>query len=134
MNSLAPIDWKPSAFSDPRTLLAPRPGASILPVMDPGFNLREIAKQMILLEDHLLQPLKRCPDCIGKHLLWWEGLAEEGSALDRTGQTTEAFARLAAASRVCQLALLQGEDPAVVGQWVRTLRKTMLPVVFPWRR
>ena len=114
--------------------IMPRPGATLLPVMDPAFNLREIVKQMILLEDHLIQPLKRCPDCIGKHLLWIEALSEEGAALDRTGQSTQLFGRLAAASRICQTALLNGEDPHAVAQWVRAVRKTLLPAVFPYSR
>lgn len=121
-------------FADPRTLVVPRPGATLLPVMDPGTNLREVAKQMLLLEDHLAQPLRRCPDCIGKHLLTWEAFAEEGLTLDRSGQTAPVFGRLAAGARLCQLALLRGEDPFVVAQWVRGMRKTLLPVVFPWKR
>lgn len=121
-------------MNDARSVIVPRRGASLLPVMDPAFNLREIAKQMILLEDHLAQPLKRCPDCIGKHLLWWEGLAEEGAALDRTGESLDLFGRLAAASRICQMQLLDGADPFMVAQQVRAMRKTLLPAVFPWKR
>ncbi len=121
-------------FAPANTVITRRPGASLLPVMDPAFNLREIVKQMILLEDHLNQPLKRCPDCIGKHLLWWEALAEEGCCLDKTGRTADVFERLAATSRMCQHALLQGADPAMVAQWVRAARKSLMPVVFPWGR
>jgi tRNA nucleotidyltransferase/poly(A) polymerase len=51
--------------------------ASLLPIMEPIYNLREIAKQMILLEDHLFQPRKQCPDCIDKHLMCIEALGEE---------------------------------------------------------
>ena len=36
---------------------------------------------MLLLEDHLFQPQKRCPDCIRKHFLTIEGLAEECATL-----------------------------------------------------
>jgi len=44
---------------------------------DPEYNLRETAKQMVLLEEHLFQPHKLCPDCVRKHLLIIEALAEE---------------------------------------------------------
>lgn len=37
--------------------------SSLLPIMSPLFNLREVCKHLTLLEDHLNQPRKRCPDC-----------------------------------------------------------------------
>lgn len=55
----------------------------LLPVLDPKFNMREICKQSILLEDHLFQEEKRCYDCICKHFLMIEGLAEEAITLDK---------------------------------------------------
>jgi hypothetical protein len=51
------------------------------PLMDPGYNLREVAKQLVLLEDHLFQEAKRCPDCIRKHFLTVEALLEEAVTL-----------------------------------------------------
>jgi len=57
-----------------------------LSLMDPRFNLREIIKQMLLLEQHLCDPAKRCPDCICKHIMTIEALAEEGAQLDQTGR------------------------------------------------
>lgn len=56
--------------------------SELLPLMDPLFNLREACKQMCLLEDHLVQPQKRCMDCITKHFLTLEGLFEEAATLD----------------------------------------------------
>jgi hypothetical protein len=55
----------------------------LLPVLDPRFNMREICKQSILLEDHLFQEEKRCYDCICKHFLTIEALAEEAITLDK---------------------------------------------------
>lgn len=55
---------------------------NLFPIMDPRFNLREAAKNMILLEDHLFQQGKRCQDCILKHCLTIEGFLEEGITLD----------------------------------------------------
>lgn len=52
---------------------------------NPFFNLREVAKQLILLEDHLTHPYKACPDCIRKHLMTVEALAEEAGTLDSLG-------------------------------------------------
>lgn len=54
----------------------------LLPVLDPRFNLREVTKQMILLEDHLCHEGKRCNDCITKHFLTIEGFLDEAVTLD----------------------------------------------------
>ena len=56
---------------------AGKTASTLLPVSSPVHNLREIVKQMILLEDHLFQTSKQCSDCIDKHLLSIEALAEE---------------------------------------------------------
>jgi hypothetical protein len=51
------------------------------PVSDPAYNMREIAKQCILLEEHLTVPAKFCPDCCVKHMLHCHGLAIEALML-----------------------------------------------------
>lgn len=38
-------------------------------LFNPAYNMKEVAKQSILLEDHLVHPTKRCRDCIAKHLI-----------------------------------------------------------------
>ncbi len=42
---------------------------SLDPIMDPKYNILEVIKNTILLEDHLNQSKKRCNDCICKHFL-----------------------------------------------------------------
>jgi len=54
----------------------------LLPMHLSSFNVREIVKQMLLLEDHLYHPAKRCQECIAKHFLMVEALAEEGVTLE----------------------------------------------------
>lgn len=51
------------------------------PVSDPDYNMKQIVKQSILVEEHLTQDRKRCKDCITKHLLHIQGLAEEAAML-----------------------------------------------------
>lgn len=51
-------------------------------VFDPRTNLREAAKNMLLLEDHLLQEGMECKDCISKHLLLVDGYLSEALSLD----------------------------------------------------
>lgn len=55
----------------------------LLPIMDYAYNVREMVKNCILLEDHLVHPEKRCNDCCVKHFLFLEALAEEARTLDR---------------------------------------------------
>lgn len=64
------------------------------PVLEPLFNLREVAKQMILLEDHLFQLRRRCMDCIKKHSLTIEGFLEEAITLDKEGKYLELITRI----------------------------------------
>lgn len=51
------------------------------PLMEPAYNMQQIVKQSILLEEHLLNKNKRCRDCITKHFLHIIGLAEEAKSL-----------------------------------------------------
>lgn len=97
---------------------------------DPAFNLREFAKQLVLLEDHLVQPHKRCSDCIRKHLMTAEALAEEATALDKEGVWGKGPAVLAATVRRWDEALMEGIDPAVLSQSIRIVRKALVPLVF----
>ena len=54
------------------------------------YSLRECCKQLVLLEDHLAHPNKRCPDCIHKHRLTAEAFAEEALTLDGARRVPEA--------------------------------------------
>ena len=51
------------------------------PVSNPAYNMQQIVKQSILLEEHLTNKNKRCRDCITKHFLHIIGLAEEAEML-----------------------------------------------------
>ena len=114
-------------------LLTVKPG-KILPVSNPAFNIREATKQMILLEEHLSVPAKRCPDCIGKHLLAIEALADEAACLDKEGDLGRLPGELGALSRKAQGDLLSGADPCKVAQDIRAVRKKLLKKVFPYKK
>ena len=51
------------------------------PVSDPKYNMQQIVKQSILLEEHITNKNKRCRDCITKHFQHIIGLAEEAQML-----------------------------------------------------
>lgn len=101
--------------------------AQRLPLTDPLFNLREIAKQMVLLEDHLAHPYKLCPDCVRKHLLTIEALAEEAVSLDQMGILQGVGEQLAEQTR-CWIEAYQDQAPvADLAQQVRAARKKLSP-------
>jgi len=97
----------------------------LLDVFDPRHNLREMAKEFLLLEDHLAQPAKHCPDCIRKHLLKAEALAEEAVQLDRDGSMRARLVPLPGQIRNIQRAFLADTDRNKLQQEVRVLRKQL---------
>lgn len=58
---------------------APKP---LAPLFDPLFNVREILKEILLLEKHLNLEWLQCIECIKKHFLTIEGYLEEAVSLD----------------------------------------------------
>ena len=94
-------------------------------INDPRFNLRELAKQLILLEEHLLERGKYCPDCITKHLLTIEALADEGQCLDTSGSLCPHFEHLQHYAQDWCRMFSRGVDPRAIGQQVRVVRKAL---------
>ena len=113
----------------------------LLPIMSPLFNLREICKQMSLLEDHLNNPRKRCPDCIRKHFLTIEALFEEASSLDKDRQYDEHLDGKAQEIRDlqgewidCRDTSKEGQAHMVISQALRAMRKGFAPMCFDVRK
>jgi len=102
----------------------------MLPIMTPTHNMREICKELTLLEDHLNQPGKRCPDCITKHFLKCEALAEEGISLcDEGDELSSLLERSATLIREWLVYLLDSEDYHGTARKLRMLRKRMMPML-----
>ena len=106
---------------------------SLLPVLDPRFNMREICKQSVLLEDHLFQKEKRCHDCIIKHFLTIEGLAEEAITLDKEHKYPELI-DLPQKIRVIEQKYIKNhtdpKQPAITAQELREIRKGYMQKCF----
>jgi len=103
-------------------------------IMDPRFNLREAAKNMILLEDHLFQCGKRCQDCILKHCLTIEGFIEEGITLDKKQEYSGLFKQIntdfrtvfkALATSITITTSLTDEECVKYAQEIRKIRKPL---------
>lgn len=106
----------------------------LLPIMSPLFNMREICKQVALLEDHLNQPRKRCPDCIRKHFLTIEALFEEAVSLDDKFEYGEYLEGKAEMCRLLQESWIDGEEEREIAQTLRKMRKDFAPLCFDSRK
>jgi len=106
---------------------------SLLPVMDPLFNMREMCKQIILLEDHLFQKEKRCHDCICKHFLTIEALSEEAITLDKENKHKELHNIPSEVRSISKEYLNNKDKPDLAcgqaGQRLRKLRKSLMTKV-----
>jgi len=103
---------------------------SDLGLMDPLFNLREIAKNLILLEDHLAHTRKRCLDCIRKHCMTIEALADEAVGLDKTGIYEDTCKAISVLAREWATGLSGKLNLREVMQEIRQVRKQLMPIVF----
>lgn len=104
--------------------------AERLTLVEPLFNLRELCKHLLLVEDHLLHASKRCPDCIQKHLLTVEALADEAVTLDPARLYAEGCELTAEIVRIWIEQLCDGDNPIEVAQEIRGVRKRLTPLVF----
>jgi hypothetical protein len=105
----------------------------LLPVMDPMYNMREMSKQIILLEDHLFQSEKRCNDCICKHFLTIEALAEEAITLDKDHkypELAEIPTKVRAITKKYVANKKDSEQNIKTGQELRELRKSIMQKSF----
>lgn len=75
---------------------------------DPNWDYTkdEIKKNLVLFEAHMKN--NNCPDCVQKHLITVEGLAEEGTLMADTEQK--------------RLALLK------IADWARSMRKKLAQI------
>jgi hypothetical protein len=97
-------------------------------LMDPKFNIREVVKQLILLEDHLANKEKHCVDCITKHALAAEGLAEEAISLDTKDEFSDLLRPLPSELRNVHARMVGHKiDFVDAGHEYRAIRKKLMP-------
>ncbi len=64
-------------FGSGESKCSPVTCGAIDPVNDPGYNVREVIKNTVLIEQHLAEKRKYCKECLVKHFLLSIGLLEE---------------------------------------------------------
>ena len=100
------------------------------PLNSSEFNMREISKQMLLLEDHLTDDEKYCFDCIRKHLLLIEAYSEESLTLEPNGSWAKESLRMAKAARNWMIKLEDGGSKSLVAKQIRLIRKQLVAEVY----
>jgi hypothetical protein len=91
-------------------------------IQEPLQNMRELIKQMLCLEDHLSCTERQCEDCIRKHMLMAEGLADEGCALDTEGKMCDTFEKVAADLHRMELAFFGTPEGPKRAQQARAIK------------
>jgi hypothetical protein len=107
---------------------------NLYPVLDPMFNMREVAKQCILLEDHLNNIKKRCNDCIRKHFLTVDGFLEESVSLEKDiskrGYYRNLHQEWVKLEKIYALNPLDSNNLDEVSQKIRSFRKPLVADYF----
>ncbi len=105
----------------------------LLPILDYKYNMREIVKQCILLEDHLINVQKQCHQCIIKHFLAIEALAEEALTLNKNLTPESKLNEIPKKIREFQKVWYEDKDKnsIKVAQSLRVLRKEYMEDSFP---
>lgn len=106
------------------------PRKSRLSLNSAEFNHREIAKQFLLLEDHLSDDKKYCSDCIRKHLLLCEAFAEEAMMLQPGGDILAKSKLLQRQIKRWIISFEDGMDRYVLASRIRRVRKQLVSYLF----
>lgn len=99
------------------------------------YNLKQIAKNLLLIQDHLLK--EACADCVAKHYLLCEAYAEEALSLDNAEKYKDLIMKVLALTNK-HLALVtkflkegkHEENLQEMAQEVRQLRKEIVKEVY----
>lgn len=94
------------------------------------FNHREIAKQFLLLEDHLTDDKKFCSDCIRKHLMLSEAFAEEAMMLEPSGSLMTKSKSLQRQSKRWIMEFEDGVDRYELAERIRKVRKGLVKYLY----
>jgi hypothetical protein len=92
------------------------------------FNLREVTKHMLLLEEQLSKKDNFCSECIKKRFLLMEAIVEE--AIQPHTRWASIAIELAIQIRRWQMAFSDGVQRLVICEKVRVRRKALIDIVF----
>lgn len=108
-----------------------QPKVELEPLNKPEFNIRQVLKEMVLLEQHLAVPSMRCDDCIKKHLITIEALTDEAYTLGPSVSTEKVLTEIR--RLVVSLShkyTSEQSDLREIGQYIRSIRKELITPYF----
>ena len=123
------IHNKPLKISNDNKINSINQKSKLMPILEPTYNMREICKNMLLLEDHLFQREKRCKQCIKKHFLLIEAFSEEMITLDIDKNYTSYY-DLPNKIRQIERNFLNGDTMEDIAQQLRIIRKDLIKQCF----
>jgi len=91
------------------------------------FSIQEAIGHLILLEDHLHVPDRRCGDCIRKHLWTAYAFLQEAHGLPGTPEDRKLLLAAICALRRAWRLLDAGCERSTVAEVLRKSRKVLLP-------
>ena len=101
-------------------------------ISDALYNLKQIAREMLLLEGHLGCGGRQCSDCIRKHVMTLQGLLYEASMLKDGHRYIKVITPLTNLSNYLEYMLSQKRmiDYCKIASAVRVLRKPLVKMTF----
>lgn len=105
-------------------------GKGLHPIFDARYNIRECVMNMVLLEQHLNAPFKRCNDCIKKHQLAILAYSEEALGLNGSPETHQMALEINLYMQGFTRAFKGGVDYKTLAKRLRLLRKKYMDVAY----
>ena len=103
----------------------------ILPVLDPAFNIREVVKNILLLENHIMHKENRCLQCLRKHSLLIEAFLEEAITIDKKCKYIDLIKPIITNARKIQQLILGGRKNYFdIVKLLRRMRKPLFDIAF----
>lgn len=109
-------------------------GFELYPLMDPKYNFRQVAGQLLLLEGHLSSQRSRCQDCVMKHALTAENLASEALCMTSDPEVHKEGEALLASIIEIESKLAQNELSPELSQQIRQIRKKLVKETFNYQK
>lgn len=112
-----------------------RKDVELIPILQPYQNVHDLCKQLVLLEAHLFDSERNCPDCQNKHMLTCQALCEEAISLvtvdpDRSLPVPTDLQSIGQQIRALHIELEDSDrSPAVrhrIGRSLRQIRKPLM--------
>lgn len=105
-------------------------GDELYPLLDPKFNFRDVAGQLLLLEGHLSSKRTRCIDCVRKHAMTAEHLVREALTMSSDPEIHTKGEILLSQILDIEHELAENNMSSELAQRIRKIRKPLVQSTF----